>query len=147
MAEMRQCKHCGQGFRPRPQNPDQRYCSEPACQRARKRNWQQQKMLSDADYQANQREAQQCWQEKTSDYWRGYRARNPDYTSRNRERQRERNRRRRERNRGLVPIAKMDASMPERSIIPGRYQLSRVDGGLIAKMDAFIVEINVISGS
>jgi len=44
-------------------------------------------------------------------------------------------------------IAKMDASMPESSINSGRYLLSMVDGGMIAKMDALVVEINVISGS
>jgi hypothetical protein len=38
----------------------------------------------------------------------------------------------------------MDASMPERSINSGRYLLSRVEGGLIAKMDALVVEINVV---
>ena len=35
MAERRICKHCLQIFIPRPQNPDQLYCSEPACQRVR----------------------------------------------------------------------------------------------------------------
>jgi hypothetical protein len=145
MAKMRHCKHCHQVFCPRPQNPDQRYCSEPACQRARKRDWQQQKLLTDPDYQANQSAAQRCWQEKNPEYRQQYREKNPDYVDRNRERQRERNRRRRKHDTGLVPIAKMDASMPERSINPGRYLLSRVESGLIAKMDALIVEINVVS--
>lgn len=145
MVEMRQCKHCRREFRRRPQNPDQRYCSKPECQRARKRNWQQKKMLSDAEYQASQHEAQHLWKENTPDYWSEYRERNPDYTRRNRERQRERNRRRREQDGGRPPIAKMDASTPERFISPGRYQLVRIDAGLIAKMDALTVEINVVS--
>jgi hypothetical protein len=44
-----------------------------------------------------------------------------------------------------MPIAKMDASKPERFINPGRYLLSRVESGLIVNMDALIVEINVLS--
>lgn len=145
MAERRKCKNCHRSFSPRPQNPDQQYCSEPACQRARKRIWQQRKLLADLDYHANQSAAQSCWKKKNPDYWRKYRERNPDYVVRNRERQLERNRRRRGQDTGQIPIAKMDASTPERSINPGRYLLSRVESSLIAKMDALIVEINVIS--
>jgi hypothetical protein len=145
MAERRMCRHCHQIFTPRPQNPDQQYCSEPACQRARKRIWQQSKLLSDPDYHANQRAAQSCWREKNPDYWRKYRERNPDYVEHNRKDQLKRNRRRYGQDTERPPIAKMDASMSERSIIPGRYLLSRVETDLVAKMDALIVEINVVS--
>ena len=144
MAERRKCKHCGKFFCPRPQNPDQEYCSEWPCQRARKRIWQQQKLLLDSDYQANQKAAQSSWQEKNPGYWQEYRKRNPEYLARNRELQRERNRRRREQDTSQAPIAKMDASMSERFINPGRYMLSRVDSSLVANMDALIVEINVV---
>lgn len=143
MAERRKCKNCHQFFCPRPQNPDQQYCSKGACQRARKRLWQQRKLHADPDYHANQSAAQSCWQEKNPDYWSKYREGHPDYVERNRENQRERNRRRRMQDGSQLPIAKMDASIPERSINPGRYLLSRVEGGLIAKMDALVVEINV----
>jgi hypothetical protein len=146
MAERRKCKHCHQSFSPRPQNPDQEYCSERACQRARKRIWQQRKLLADPDYHANQSAAQSCWQEKNPDYWSKYRERNPDYVEHNRDRQRERNRRRREQDIDRTLIAKMDASMPGSFINPGRYLLSRIESGLIAKMDALIVEINVVTG-
>lgn len=145
MIKMRHCKYCRQDFRPRPQNPDQQYCSDSACQRARKRDWQRQKLLFDLEYQGNQKAAQRCWQEKNPNYWQEYRKRNSVYADRNRELQRERNRRRREQDIGQIPIANMDASMPESSISPGRYLLSRVNSGLIANMDALIVEINVVS--
>lgn len=145
MAERRKCKHCHQIFSLRPQNPDQQYCSEPACQRARKRIWQQRKLLADPDYHANQRGAQSRWQKKNPDYWSKYRARHPDSVERNRAHQRGRNRRRRQ-DTGRAVIAKMDASMPASSIHSGRYLLSMVESGVIAKMDALIVEINVISG-
>ncbi len=147
MAERRKCQHCHQSFSPRPQNPDQQYCSERVCQRARKRIWQRRKLLADPDYHDNQSAAQSSWQEKNSDYWSKYRASHPDYVEHNRENQRERNHRRRRQDTDQALVAKMDASMPERSINPGRYLLSRVEGGLIAKMDALIVEINVVSVS
>ena len=146
MAERHKCKHCCQGFSPRPQNPDQQYCSEKACQRARKRIWQRRKLLVDLDYRANQSAARSSWRGKNPDYWSNYRAKNPDYVEGNRQRQRERNRRRRGQDTDRTLIAKMDASIPESSINPGRYLLSRVEGGLIAKMDALLVEINVVSG-
>jgi hypothetical protein len=103
-------------------------------------------LLSDPDYHDNQSAAQSCWREKNPDYWSKYRERNPDYVKRNRDRQRDRNRRRRGQDTGRTPIAKMDASTPERSIKPGRYLLSRVESGLIVNMDALIVEINVLPG-
>ena len=124
MSERRKCKHCLQLFCPRPQNPDQHYCSERECQRARKR----------------------IWQKKNPDYWSNYRAKNPDYMEDNRQRQQERNRRRRVQEIDQMAIAKMDASIPERSITPGRYLLTMVESGMIAKRDALIVEINVVSG-
>ena len=88
------CACCGKPFAPRPQVPDQAYCSDPDCQRARKRQWQRAKLQSDPDYRDNQRAAQQalvgtatvpskrarCWSEAMGD------------GSRRRERKREANR-------------------------------------------------------
>ena len=59
----------------------------------------------------------------------------------NRERQRERNYRRTGQSR---PIAKMDASLEESRIIPGRYKLVPLDLRGVAKTDAINVEIRVI---
>ena len=64
------CAHCGQPFEPRPQVPDQAFCSAPDCQRARKRQWQRAKLQSDPDYRINQRAAQQAWSQRNQDYWR-----------------------------------------------------------------------------
>lgn len=116
----------------------QRYCSDPECQRARKRQWQKEKRAKDSDYREAQAKAQRQWCSRNPDYWRRYRQRNPEYAERNRQEQRERNRRRR-------LIAKMDALKAENAIIPGRYRLVPVCNGLIAKMDELIVEIGVIS--
>lgn len=66
----RHCAGCSKTFEPRPQVPDQAYCSSPECQRARKRQWQKDKLRTDSDYQANQRAAQRAWSARNGSYWR-----------------------------------------------------------------------------
>lgn len=92
----RHCACCGKPFAPRPQVPDQAYCSSPDCQRARKRQWQRVKLQSDPDYRINQRAAQQAWSQRNQDYWRNYRDARPDYEQHNRELQRSRDARERD---------------------------------------------------
>jgi hypothetical protein len=72
----RACTHCGQSFDPRPQVPNQTYCSSPECQRARKVRWQQDKLRTDPDYRGNQRDAQRAWRDRNPDYYRSYRSAN-----------------------------------------------------------------------
>lgn len=144
MATKRQCKHCHKKFIFRPQNPNQQYCSAPPCQKARKREWQKQKLQSDPAYRDNQRDAQQRWREKHPDYWLEYRRRHPRYCEHNRQQQLHRNKQYRSPD---TPIAKMDASNSLKHVNPGRYEIRPLVNGRIAKMDASIVEINVISGS
>jgi hypothetical protein len=138
--ECRRCESCGRSFRPRAQVPQQRYCSMAACQRERRRRWQQNKLQSDDDYRANQVQAQQAWAARHADYWREYRAGHPDYTERNRLEQRRRDRRRR-----TTRLAKMDASTPIHAVPSGTYRLLPETGGDLAKMDAWTVKITVIS--
>jgi hypothetical protein len=73
----RRCACCGKPFEPRPQVPSQAYCPTPACQRTRKRLWQQARLQSDPDYRLNQRAAQQAWSQRNQDYWRNYRDARP----------------------------------------------------------------------
>jgi hypothetical protein len=70
----RWCSACGKEFRPCPKAPKQSYCSEPGCQRERRRLWQQAKRRSDPDYLDNQARAQQAWCQRNPDYWRAYQA-------------------------------------------------------------------------
>jgi hypothetical protein len=93
--ECRRCAACDRTFRARAQVPHQRYCALAACQRERRRRWQQSKLHADADYRANQRQAQRVWVDGHGEYWREYRASHPDYTDRNRLEQRRRDRGRR----------------------------------------------------
>jgi len=141
----RRCKHCGKRIYPRPQNPNQQYCTQPECQKERKRQWQRQKMKTDPAYQENQRDAARKWRAKNPDYWRNYRNKRKEYTRRNREQQKQRNQRRgRNAGSGNSAIANMDVSDSKNNINSGRYHLIPVTGELVANMDASIVEINVI---
>jgi hypothetical protein len=138
--ECRRCAACGQVFRPRAQVRHQRYCALAACQRERRRRWQQGKLHSDADYRANQRQAQRVWVDGHGEYWRKYRASHPDYTDRNRLEQR-----RRDRGRRAARLAKKDASTRINPIPSGTYRLLAATVGDLAKKDAWTVKITVIS--
>jgi hypothetical protein len=136
----RRCAACGEGFRPRPQVPQQRFCGKAACQQERRRLWQQGKRQGDGDYRANLARAQRAWAAGHSEYWRAWRAAHPDYAVRNRAAQRERDRRRQ-----ASRLAKMDASPPVPVIVSGTYCLVPWTGNDLAKMDACTVELTVIS--
>jgi hypothetical protein len=138
MTKARQCAACGGLFAPRPQTPDQQYCSALACQRERKYLWHRERMQSDPDYRQNQIQAQVGWAARNPDYWREYRSRNPDYTNRNRELQRVRNRKR-------FKIAKMDASNCDPPFPSGLYRLSPVGQEAIAKMGECTVQLTVLA--
>ena len=143
----RRCAGCGCLFVPRRNVSQQRYCSEPGCQRTRRRRWQRQKLKTDADYRANQAAAQRRWRERHPAYWRGYRQRRPDYAERNRQHQRERNRRRGSAGTGPspAPIANMDAYRAEKLLRSGTYRLIPLPAPGVAKMDAYVVEMRVLS--
>ncbi len=113
------CRGCGQAFQPRPQNPTQTYCSQPACQRARKREWQRRQRARDPDYRANDQAAQRAWAQAHPQYWRAWRASHPDYVARNRQMQGARNARR-----GAAGvIANEDAWTPESGLVAGTYRV------------------------
>lgn len=114
------CCCCGQPFRPRPQNPTQTYCSHPACQRARRRDWQRAKRVSDPDYRANDRAAQRAWAQAHPQYWRDWRERHPESVARNRRAQGTRNALRRG---ALGVIAKEDAWTSGSPLPAGTYRV------------------------
>jgi hypothetical protein len=140
--QSKRCVACGQAFHPRAQSPGQCYCSLPACQRERRRRWQRARRHDDPAYQENQTRAQRAWVERHADYWREYRRTHPEYSERNRLRQQVRDARRRER-----VLAKMHVSTRDSSLPSGTYRLSPVAAGGLAKMDAWTVEIAVLSTS
>lgn len=142
--QCRRCAACGAGFRPRSQIPEQRFCSQPNCQRARRREWKRRKRQTDVDYRDNQARAQRAWSERHGEYWREYRRRHPKYSERNRQQQRVRNARRGVRGSSGV-IAKRNASQAFSPEFSGTYVLTPVAEGLIAKRNAWTVKITALS--
>jgi hypothetical protein len=127
MDAMIQCAapDCRRAFVPDPRVKNQRYCSDKDCQRARKRKWQKEKLATDPDYKANQRDCQRQWHQSHPGYYKQYRQDHPAYCERNARLQEYRNARRR-------VIAKMDELKPAPLKDPGAFFLLP----LIAKMDA-----------
>lgn len=146
MPKRKQCqnKDCGILFAPCPQVPKQKYCSRKECQRARKREWNKNKLSSDPDYRENRKVAQQRWKEKNPVYWKNYRACHSKYTAKNRQQQRARNQKQRH-NEFPSRIAKTDESISINSTLSGRFRMIPVRDGTIVKTDECIVEIAAIS--
>jgi hypothetical protein len=135
----RQCAVCGRDFEPNPRVPKQFVCPDAACQRERKRIWQQQKRQADPEYRDNRRRSANEWAKRHSGYWDGYRETNPDYAESNRLQQQFRNKKRR------PEIAKMDESQSPQSLAAGRYLLTRIDDIGTTKQVSWTVEIVVLS--
>ena len=134
--EKRWCSACGRPFDPNPRAPRQAYCSDVACQKARKLLWQRAKRRTDPDYHQEQLEAQSAWREKNRAYWRNYRGEHPEYVALNREQQRERNRRRTD----SSLIAKVDASSTWPPPL-GLYCLLRLWDGETTAAQSWLVQI------
>ena len=137
--ESQQCLSCGESFKKRPQIKNHLFCPAKKCQSERKRRWGR-AALRDPDHRENQTLAQKSWAEKNPEYWRGYRHANPDYCRRNRAQQRVRNEKRK-----AAVIAKMDVSASRPLPLSGVYRLTPLAADGIAKMDAWIAEIRLIS--
>lgn len=133
------CACCGQPFPPRPQVPNQSYCSSRACQRDRRQSWQRDKLQNDPFYRENQQDAQRAWRDRNPDYSRNYRAANPQYVEKNRNQQRSK-----------PPLghkaglAKMDASIWPTELRAGVYRVRPLQCKGAAKSDAWIVEITPV---
>ena len=84
MDRKKRCRKCRRVLDLNPRVLNHEYCGTKACQRVRKRRWQQQKMATDPDYQDNQKTAQAKWREANPDYWRNYRRQHEKYCERNR---------------------------------------------------------------
>jgi hypothetical protein len=121
--------NCRRPFVPDPRVKNHHYCGRKECRRLRKRRWQSEKMKTDPDYRKNQQESHQCWMEQNRDYYQRYRAKNPQYVTRNRLLQKLRDQKRRGRT-----LAKMDSSNPLYPVKPGYYHLIPANRDL-AKMD------------
>ncbi len=118
--ETKICNACGCLFTPRPQNPNQKYCTNSECQRERRRRWQQQTRQGDSDYRDNDIRNSKTWASENPGYWKQYRDENPDYVGRNRNLQQQRNQKQRS-----AVIANEDVSNPFSQLEVGISRLSR----------------------
>lgn len=135
----KRCKACGKNFQQHPQVTNQTYCSEPECQRERRRRWRQEKRRTDPDYRENQSRINKDWLANNPEYWSQYRDANPSYVERNRTQQQRRNQKLRN-----VPIGKLYVSAPAFPFASGLYRIELVSGDGIVKMDSWTVEIVVL---
>lgn len=141
MLSKRPCVACGAPFVPRPQIPNQLFCSNPQCQRERRRRRQAEKRANNPGHRTNDAQYYQDWLRKNPDYWKRYRATHPEYAERNRIQQQQRNKGRKN-----ADIAK-DNVWPVHPFVGGLYRLSPVTPRVIANEAVWIVEITVLSGS
>ena len=74
---------CKKPYNRNPRQKKQRYCGAPACQRARKNEWQREKMKSDPKYRKDQKQANKDWLNKRPGYWKDYLRKNPKRKLRN----------------------------------------------------------------
>jgi hypothetical protein len=139
------CINCGRSFIQSPRHKNHNYCKRKKCQRAKKADWQRQKMREDPEYKANQKLSNRKWRESNPDYWKRYRERNPEKAERNRVLQRLRNKKKASYKADCQgKIAKMDASEVLKNTkfkVVGQYWLVPV----IAKMDA--LKVNIVAYS
>jgi len=146
--EKRRCAACRKLFHPRPQCPEQKFCSGAACQRERKRRWQKARRAADPDYRDNDVQANRQWRSRHRAYWRSYRRQHPQSVIANRDKQRER-----DRSKGLQAprppsppqLANEDASMLPFPVETGTYRMIPVTGGDLANENACLVKIALLS--
>jgi len=147
--EKRRCAACRKLFHPRPQSPEQKFCSAAECQRERKRRWQKARRASDPDYRENDIQANRQWRSRHPGYWRAYRRKHPQSVIRNRDKQRERDRARRLKLplRSTRPhLANEDASTLSFPVNTGTYRMIPVTGSNLANVDACLVKIALLTG-
>ena len=91
----RRCRYCQQVFQPAPYHPQQLVCSQPECQRQRRRDYHRRKIRSDPLYAQVVRDSQRKWREEHPGYQKRYRENQPQAVERNRQQQHVRDQRRR----------------------------------------------------
>lgn len=144
------CLSCYRKFKPCPTVKDQKYCSKPKCQKARKNLWRKNKLASDPDYKLNQYDSQKRWSSKNEGYWTNYRESHEEYENRNRALQKIRNLKQKQTSKNFnlkTVIAKSDELKHTKSRLSGYYSLIPINNVQIAKSDELVVKIDVVSNS
>lgn len=90
----RLCVYCDRTFEPSRFRPDQRVCSEAACQKRRRAEYHKNKIATDPDYAQVVRDSRRKWREAHPSYQAEYWRTHEHAADRNREQQRHRDRKR-----------------------------------------------------
>ena len=141
MSKLR-CVNCNSLFTPAPQVPNQTFCSSPACQKERRKQWHKSRMQSDKDYRENRSDAQKSGAAKNPDYWKnGQQAKSKDRDFSPSKQQPQGEKRKR-------PSIKMDSLIPPQNlgqaIQDGVFRLKVLTPPDDIKMDVWIVELSFI---
>jgi hypothetical protein len=83
----RRCRYCQQVFPPASFHPQQLVCSQPACQRQRRREYHRRRIRSDALYAQVVRDSQKKWRDAHPGYQKQYRQDHPSAVEQNRQQQ------------------------------------------------------------
>ena len=119
----------------------QKFCSTPKCQKARKAEWQKNKIKTDPEYRQDQNSSCRKWRKNNPEYYQKYRKLNPAKAEKNRILQKLRRKGIRISDDAQVnSVAKMDTLKPRSINIDGLCWMIPV-----AKMDAFKVLIAHVS--
>ena len=138
------CACCGKQKLANPKlKGSQFYCGDHDCQKARKAAWQRQKMASDPEYRADQKEGLKKWRKNRplDQYQKQYRQCHPEYVEWNRQAQKLRNQKRSKTSSEM--IVKMDALTDLKTDTYLLTPLRKNRAGKIVKMDALLVELSV----
>ena len=111
-------RDCGLRFQPSRCHPQQKVCSQPACQQRRRAESRRQKLLADAEYREVCRESARKWRADHPGYWQQYRASHQPSVERNRIGQRQRDQRRR-----LLDLANNHSALDLKSSTAGVWLL------------------------
>ena len=66
------CQSCGKKFLPWPQIRNQKFCSNPECQRERRRRRQAERRTGNPEQKSSDAQYFQDWSAKNPDYWKQY---------------------------------------------------------------------------
>ncbi len=148
------CKHCGKRKRKnlRLKN-NQSYCGAKVCQRARRNQWERERLKKDPLYYTHRKEQKTRWRKNRpcDVYQRCYRQSHSEYDQKNRELQRFRNTeaKKRQQEHPVSNIVKTDSLTPGSLVLSGLYEIYPYKTGLgknIVKTDPLIVELKAHYG-
>ena len=142
------CMNCGLEKPANYRLKAQRYCGDLPCQRARRREYQRNRLARDARYRQNQMACRKGWREKQAlaQYQSSYRDSHPEYVERNRQQQRWRNWKRAARRQLCLAdkIVKMNACTRVKSGVYLLIPCAIPASPKIVKMNSFMAELFVL---